>query len=195
MTNISTVREFLQLEFSEAQEMQLVHAALFLLVYLTDLLRNLLIVAIIVLDRRLHNPIHILRPYDRYAAICLPLSYKFVMGRGVCGKMFFCDVPYLLKITCYEDHIAVDMHGTTGIVLDVVCFILIIVLYLLIFPAVLRMTAAESWAKAFSTCLPRLAIVTVFLSAGVCVHIKPPSDSSLIMDLMCPCPTRWCPPP
>ncbi|XP_038597506.1 olfactory receptor 14K1-like, partial [Tachyglossus aculeatus] len=271
MTNISTVREFLLLGFSEVRELQLVHAALFLLVYLAALTGNFLIVIVTALDRRLHTPMYFflrnlsvldlclisvtvpnsihnslterrsislvgcavqvfsvvwfassdlfiltVMPYDRYAAICLPLSYEVVMARGACGRMaavswlggvllgilfsastfslsfcgsniiqqFFCDVPSLLKITCYEEHVAVDMSVTTGITLGIVCFILIIISYVHIFRAVLRMSAAESRAKAFSTCLPHLAVITVFFFAGVSVHIKPPSDSSLIMSLL-----------
>ncbi|XP_038605976.1 olfactory receptor 14A16-like [Tachyglossus aculeatus] len=58
MSNITTMTEFILLGFSEVQELQLVHAALFLLVYLAALMGNLLIVAVTTLDRRLHTPMY-----------------------------------------------------------------------------------------------------------------------------------------
>ncbi|XP_038597682.1 olfactory receptor 14A16-like [Tachyglossus aculeatus] len=154
--------------------------------------------------------------YDRYAAICLPLSYEVVMNTVACVKMvaiswltgglvavmfsagtfslsfcgsnivqqFFCDVPSLLKISCSKDHVAVDVSITTGVVLGVASFILIIFSYVRIFQAVLRMPAAESRAKAFSTCLPHLAVITVFISAALFAYLKPPTDSPSIVDLL-----------
>ncbi|XP_038597823.1 putative olfactory receptor 14L1 [Tachyglossus aculeatus] len=52
------VMEFLLLGFSEVRELQLVHATLFLLVYLAALTGNLLIVAVTTLDQRLHTPMY-----------------------------------------------------------------------------------------------------------------------------------------
>ncbi|XP_038599356.1 putative olfactory receptor 14L1 [Tachyglossus aculeatus] len=101
----------------------------------------------------------------------------------------------MVFITCYEEHVAVDMSVTTGITLGIVCFILIIISYVHIFRAVLRMSAAESRVKAFSTCLPHLAVITVFFFAGVSIHIKPPSHSSLTMGLLVPVFYTWYPPP
>ncbi|XP_003428862.2 olfactory receptor 14A16-like [Ornithorhynchus anatinus] len=58
MANCTCVTRFLLLGFSEVRELQLVHAALFLLVYLVALTGNLLIVAVTALDRRLHTPMY-----------------------------------------------------------------------------------------------------------------------------------------
>ncbi|XP_038597807.1 olfactory receptor 14A2-like [Tachyglossus aculeatus] len=58
MFNVTKVTEFLLLGFSEVRELQLVHAAMFLLVYLAALTGNLLIVAVTALDRRLHTPMY-----------------------------------------------------------------------------------------------------------------------------------------
>ncbi|XP_038598614.1 olfactory receptor 14I1-like [Tachyglossus aculeatus] len=58
MTNVTTVTEYLLLGFSEVRELQLVHAVLFLLLFLAALTRNLLIVAITTLDQRLHTSMY-----------------------------------------------------------------------------------------------------------------------------------------
>ncbi|XP_001517657.2 olfactory receptor 14A2-like [Ornithorhynchus anatinus] len=156
--------------------------------------------------------------YDRYAAICLPLRYGVVVGRGVCGKMaaaswlggglvgvlfsastfslsfcgshvvrrFFCDVPSLLKITRSEDRSAIDASVTLSLTVGAVGSVSIAVSYARVIGAVLRMPAAEGRAGAFSTCLPHLLVVTVFLSSGVFGYLEPPSHSSSVFDLPMP---------
>ncbi|XP_038598931.1 olfactory receptor 14A16-like [Tachyglossus aculeatus] len=271
MANISTVTEFLLLGFFDARELQLVHAVLFLLVYVAALLGNLLIITITTLDHHLHTPMYFflknlsfndlclisitipksiavsltnnnsisflgcasqvllvtwfagseffvltVMSYDRYAAICLPLRYELVMDRWACVQMvtaswlsgslfgvlfsvstfslpfcgsntvqqFFCDVSSLLKISCSEDHVAIDVIVAVAVGLVVVGFTSIIISYVRIFSAALRTPSSEGRNKAFSTCLPHLTVVTVFHFTGVFAYIKPPSDSSSALDLL-----------
>ncbi|XP_038597645.1 olfactory receptor 14A2-like [Tachyglossus aculeatus] len=141
--------------------------------------------------------------YDGYTTIFLPLNYEFVRAREACGKMaaaswlsvglsfrgsnivpqFFWDVPRLLKITFSEKNIAIDATVTSGTAFGVVCFISIVISYTRLFQVILSMPTAVGWAKAF-LCLPHLGVVTVFLRASILFYIKPPADSSLIMDLL-----------
>ncbi|XP_038599357.1 olfactory receptor 14A16-like [Tachyglossus aculeatus] len=273
LANISMMTDFLLLGFLEVRELQLVHAVLFLLVYLAALMGNLLIVSVTVLDRHLQTPMYFFlrnlsildlclitvtvpksvlnsltncnsisflgcaaqvflvvlfgsseffiltaMSYDRYVAICHPLSYGVIMDPGACVRVaaaswlsgglcgilfsaptfslsfcgsnvvqqFFCDVPSLLRISCSEDHVALDVCVTTGVVLAFVCFVSIIVSYLRIFRAVLKMPAAEGRAKAFSTCLPHLAVVTLFVMTCSYAYLKPPSGSHSTLDLLVP---------
>ncbi|XP_038598496.1 olfactory receptor 14I1-like, partial [Tachyglossus aculeatus] len=58
MSNITAVTEFLLQRFSDIRELQLIHTALFLLVYLAALLGNLLIIAVTTVDRHLHTPMY-----------------------------------------------------------------------------------------------------------------------------------------
>ncbi|XP_038626210.1 olfactory receptor 14A2-like [Tachyglossus aculeatus] len=105
-----------------------------------------------------------------------------------CGSnivpQFFCNIPSLLKISCSKYHVAVDVSVTAGAVLGLPGFILIIFSYVRIFRAVLRMPVPEGRTKAFSACLSHLAVVTIFISAAAFVYLKPPSDSSSIVDLL-----------
>ena len=56
--------------------------------------------------------------------------------------------------------------------------------YVQIFRAVLRMPSEQGRNKAFSTCLPHLAVVSLFLSTGSFAQMKPFSISSPFLDLM-----------
>ncbi|XP_056371887.1 olfactory receptor 14I1-like, partial [Oenanthe melanoleuca] len=52
-----------------------------------------------------------------------------------------------------------------------------------IFRVVLRIPSEQGRHKAFSTCFPHLAVVSLFISTGFCAYLKPPSISSPSLDL------------
>ncbi|NXG86461.1 O14J1 protein, partial [Stercorarius parasiticus] len=64
------------------------------------------------------------------------------------------------------------------------CFVSIVVSYVQIFRAVLRMPSQHGWHKAFSTCLPHLDVVSLFVSTAMFAYLKPPSISSPSLDLV-----------
>ncbi|NXK94960.1 O14J1 protein, partial [Formicarius rufipectus] len=49
--------------------------------------------------------------------------------------------------------------------------------------AVLRIPSQQGRHRAFSTCLPHLAVLSLFLSMATFAHLKPPSISSPPLDL------------
>ncbi|POI18652.1 hypothetical protein CIB84_017603, partial [Bambusicola thoracicus] len=53
-----------------------------------------------------------------------------------------------------------------------------------IFRAVLRMPSEQGRHKAFSTCLPHLAVLSLFASTAMFAYLKPPSISSPSLDLV-----------
>ncbi|KFR01613.1 Olfactory receptor 14J1, partial [Opisthocomus hoazin] len=64
------------------------------------------------------------------------------------------------------------------------CFLFIVLSYVQIFRAVMRIPTEQGRHKAFSTCLPHLAVVSLFLSTDMFVHLKPSSVSSQSLDLV-----------
>ncbi|XP_004695044.1 PREDICTED: olfactory receptor 14J1-like [Condylura cristata] len=97
---------------------------------------------------------------------------------------FFCDIPQLLKLSCSNEYIR-EVGVTCFVAIMVfLCVTLIGLSYTKIFSAVLRMPSAEGRAKAFSTCLPHLAVVILFISTGVFEFLKPPSDSPSALDIL-----------
>ncbi|NXR75126.1 O14K1 protein, partial [Pycnonotus jocosus] len=63
------------------------------------------------------------------------------------------------------------------------CFVFIVFSYVQIFRAVLRIPSEQGRHKAFSTCVPHLAVVSLFLSTGILAYLKPSSISSPSLDL------------
>ncbi|KAM6293899.1 olfactory receptor 14I1-like [Aegotheles albertisi] len=53
-----------------------------------------------------------------------------------------------------------------------------------IFRAVLRIPSEQGRHKAFSTCLPHLAVVSLFITTAIFANLKPPSISSPSLDLV-----------
>ncbi|NXJ35197.1 O14J1 protein, partial [Ciconia maguari] len=65
-----------------------------------------------------------------------------------------------------------------------VCFIFIVLSYVQIFRAVLRIPSEQGRHKAFATCLPHLAVVSLFIGTGTFAYLKPTSTSSPSLDLL-----------
>ncbi|KAM9002927.1 olfactory receptor 14A2-like [Sarcophilus harrisii] len=95
---------------------------------------------------------------------------------------FFCDFPSLLRLSCSDIHIGVDVSLAIGVALGILCFISIAVSYGPIFSTVRKIPTKESRSKAFSTCLPHLIVLIVFFTTVVIVYLKPPQESDSVLD-------------
>ncbi|KFZ53686.1 Olfactory receptor 14J1, partial [Antrostomus carolinensis] len=97
---------------------------------------------------------------------------------------FFCEVPQILKLSCSDAYLR--EVGLLGFTLSLIfgCFIFIVLSYVQIFRAVLRIPSEQGRHKAFSTCLPHLAVVSLYLSTGMFAYLKPFSISSPSLDLL-----------
>ncbi|KAM7150518.1 olfactory receptor 14A16-like [Macrochelys suwanniensis] len=109
-------------------------------------------------------------------------SISFCGGNRV--DQFFCDIPQLLKLSCSDSDLSERgvIAFCTCLVLS--CFVLIIVSYVQIFKTVLRIPSEQGRHKAFSTCLPHLTVVCLFVFAGVFAYLKPTSSTTSRLDLV-----------
>ncbi|NWZ29944.1 O14J1 protein, partial [Asarcornis scutulata] len=270
MPNISSVSEFLLLAFADMRELQLLHFALFLGIYLAALLGNGLILTAVACDHCLHTPKYFFLPnltlldlgcisttlpkamanalwdaraisyqgcvtqvlffifffgsefsiltitaYDHYIAICKPLHYGTLLSSRACATMaaaawgngflhavlhtantfsipfkqsnaqdLFCEIPQILKLSCSDSYIREAVMFVLFTFLLLGCFVFIALSYVQVFRAVLRMPSQQGQHKAFSTCLPHLAVVFLFLSTVMFAHLKPPSVFSTSLDIV-----------
>ncbi|KAM6988943.1 olfactory receptor 14C36-like [Passerculus sandwichensis] len=107
----------------------------------------------------------------------LPLCHGNALGQ------FFCEIPQILKISCSKPYIRELVLITASVCLGLGCFVFMVFSYVQIFRAVLRIPSKQGRHKAFSTCLPHLAVVSLFLSMDMFAYLKPPSMSSPSLDL------------
>ncbi|XP_025031737.1 olfactory receptor 14I1-like [Python bivittatus] len=99
-------------------------------------------------------------------------------------NQFYCEIPHLLNIICsgsYAIEIAIVMFTS---ILVIGCFFFIILTYVQIFSAVLRIPSLQGRKKAFSTCLPHLIVITIFLFSGCFAYLRTIPDSPSHLDFI-----------
>ncbi|MBZ3886597.1 Olfactory receptor 14C36 [Sciurus carolinensis] len=84
---------------------------------------------------------------------------------------FFCDVPFLLRLSCYDTTINKVLILLSAVVLCVGCFIFITMSNICIFSTVLN-SPNRAPREAFFTCTPHILVVSVFLSSGIVVKME-----------------------
>ncbi|XP_050840221.1 olfactory receptor 14J1-like [Serinus canaria] len=107
----------------------------------------------------------------------LPLCHGNALGQ------FFCEIPQILKLSCSKSYLRELGLLDVGACFSFGWFVFIVFSYVQIFRAVLRIPSEQGQHKAFSTCLPHLAVVSMFISTAAFAHLKPPSILSPSLDL------------
>ncbi|GAB0210259.1 olfactory receptor 14A16-like [Grus japonensis] len=112
-------------------------------------------------------------------------TFSIPLCQGNALDQFFCEIPQILKLSCSDAYLReVGLLMVNACFLAFGCFVFIVLSYVQIFRAVLRIPSEQGRHKAFSTCLPHLAVVSLFISTGMFAYLKPPSISSPSLDLV-----------
>uniref|UniRef100_A0A4X1TC59 Olfactory receptor n=1 Tax=Sus scrofa TaxID=9823 RepID=A0A4X1TC59_PIG len=126
------------------------------------------------------------------ALVATPYIYGFANGLAqtilmlrlsFCGpneiNHFYCADPPLLVLACSDTYVKeTAMFVVAGF--NLTCSLTIILIsYIFIFTAILRIRSAEGRRKAFSTCGSHLTAVTVFYGTLFCMYLRPPSEASV----------------
>ncbi|XP_065509508.1 olfactory receptor 14J1-like, partial [Caloenas nicobarica] len=111
-------------------------------------------------------------------------TFLLPLCKGNALDQFFCEIPHILKLSCSDAYLRELGLLAVSILVAFLCFIYIVLSYVQIFRAVLRIPSEQGRHKAFSTCLPHLAVVSLFVSTGAFAYLKPPSISSPSLDLV-----------
>ncbi|KAM6225889.1 olfactory receptor 14A16-like [Porphyrio hochstetteri] len=111
-------------------------------------------------------------------------TFSLPLCHGNAVDQFFCEIPQILKLSCSTAFFR--KHGVivASICLAFGCFVFIVVSYVQIFRAVLRIPSEQGRHKAFSTCIPHLAVVSLLLSTGMFANLKSLSFSSMSLDMV-----------
>ncbi|XP_074994675.1 olfactory receptor 14J1-like [Calonectris borealis] len=119
-----------------------------------------------------------------YALLHTANTLSLPLCHGNAVDQFFCEIPQILKLSCSHSYLREVGLLVVSACLAFGCFVFIVVSYVEIFRAVLRIPSEQGRHKAFSTCLPHLAVVSLFVSTIMFAHLKPPSISSSALDLV-----------
>ncbi|XP_049652989.1 olfactory receptor 14C36-like [Accipiter gentilis] len=111
-------------------------------------------------------------------------TFSVPLCQGNAVDQFFCEIPQILKLACSDAYLREVGVLVVAVCFGFGCFVFIVLSYVQIFRAVLRIPSKQGRHKAFSMCLPHLAVVSLFMSTVMTAYLKPPSISSPSLDLL-----------
>lgn len=92
---------------------------------------------------------------------------------------FFCDSTPLLKLSCSDTSLIELVDVLLASILLVGTLMVIMVSYIYIISAVLRIPSAIGRHKAFSTCASHVIVVTIYYGSSIFMYAQPAQSSSL----------------
>ncbi|XP_022362805.1 olfactory receptor 8K3-like [Enhydra lutris kenyoni] len=113
--------------------------------------------------------------------VTIKIFSSFFCGYNVISH-FYCDSLPLLSLLCSNTHeIELIILILAGFNL-IFSLLIVLVSYLLILVAIIRMNSAEGRHKAFSTCGSHLTVATVFYGTLIFMYVQPESSHSFDTD-------------
>ncbi|XP_060137149.1 olfactory receptor 14A16-like [Zootoca vivipara] len=97
-------------------------------------------------------------------------------------NQFFCEIPQLLTLACSNLYLTEIGAIVASITIVSGCFVYIVVTYVHIFTAVLKLPSVQGRKKAFSTCIPHLVVFSVFCFTSCFAYLRPPSKTPSDLD-------------
>ncbi|XP_062948521.1 olfactory receptor 14C36-like [Cynocephalus volans] len=119
-----------------------------------------------------------------YAGVHTGNTFRLPFCQSNVIHQFFCDIPSLLKLSCSDTLTNEIVIVASGLGIGGGCFIFIIWSYVHIFSTVLNVPNRADRAKAFSTCVPHIFVVSIFLSSGFYVYLRPSAISATMQDMV-----------
>ncbi|XP_068026940.1 olfactory receptor 14A16-like [Melanerpes formicivorus] len=119
-----------------------------------------------------------------YALLHTANTFSLPLCQGNAVEQFFCEIPQILKLSCSTSYLRELWLLVASVCFASLCFVFIVLSYVQIFRAVLRIPSQQGRHKAFATCLPHLAVVSLVTSTGIFANLKPSSISSPALDLV-----------
>ncbi|XP_072705169.1 olfactory receptor 14A16-like [Ciconia boyciana] len=111
-------------------------------------------------------------------------TFLIPLCQGNALDQFFCEIPQILKLSCSDSYLREVWVIVVTIFVVVGCFFFIVLSYVQIFRAVVKIPSEQGQHKAFSMCLPHLAVVSLFISTAMFAYLKPPSISSPSLEMV-----------
>ncbi|KAG8434316.1 hypothetical protein GDO86_012627 [Hymenochirus boettgeri] len=116
-----------------------------------------------------------------------PITEVVLISRlPFCGsneiQHIFCDFPPLLSLACTDTSLNVLVDFVINSFIILVTFLCIMVSYVRIILAILKIRTSVGRMKAFSTCVSHLSIVLVFFSCIVFMYVRLTKSYSLYYD-------------
>ncbi|XP_062971811.1 olfactory receptor 5T2-like [Cynocephalus volans] len=99
-------------------------------------------------------------------------------------RHIFCDIPPLLAISCSDIHTNQLLLFYFSGSIEILTILIVLVSYVFILVAVLRMHSAKGRRKVFSTCGSHLTGVSIFHGTVLFMYVRPTSSYTLEHDMI-----------
>ncbi|XP_061447847.1 olfactory receptor 14A16-like [Rhineura floridana] len=99
-------------------------------------------------------------------------------------NQFYCEIPQLLTLACSNSYSLEIGVVIMSIILSFSCFVYIVVTYVHIFSAVLKIPSTQGRKKAFSTCLPHLIVFSILCFTSGFAYLRTPSNTPSHLDFV-----------
>ncbi|XP_009557700.2 olfactory receptor 1052 isoform X1 [Cuculus canorus] len=110
------------------------------------------------------------------------IQMTFIIGLPFCSSNiinhFFCDIPPLLALSCASSYINEMILFSLAGTIELSTISAILVSYIFIFFAILRIRSSEGRQKAFSTCASHLTAVAMLYGTTIFMYLRPTSNYS-----------------
>ncbi|XP_066476859.1 olfactory receptor 5AP2-like [Tiliqua scincoides] len=116
------------------------------------------------------------------AVLQTPFIFTLSFCKSNIINHFFCDLPPILKLSCSDTLVTDLIHFTFSAAIIFVTILTILISYIYIFVAILRINSAEGRYKAFSTCASHLSAVTILYGTVIFMYLRPRSKYSMEED-------------
>ncbi|ELK07455.1 olfactory receptor 5M8 [Pteropus alecto] len=118
-----------------------------------------------------------------YGALTGLMETMWTYNLAFCGpneiNHFYCADPPLIKLACSDTYNKeLSMFVVAGFNFTY-SLLIILISYIYVFPAILKIRSTEGRRKAFSTCGSHLTAVTIFYAALFFMYLRPPSEESV----------------
>ncbi|XP_073165499.1 olfactory receptor 10G6-like isoform X1 [Lepidochelys kempii] len=107
------------------------------------------------------------------------LTFRLPYGWDTQVGYLFCDIPAVLKLVCGDTALNKLVTSMDIGFLAVTCFLLILMSYVYIILAILRICSAEGKHRAFSTCMAHITVVVTYYVPLVFIYLRPGSQHPL----------------
>ncbi|XP_069502599.1 olfactory receptor 5V1-like [Ambystoma mexicanum] len=110
----------------------------------------------------------------------------FTSRLAFCGlneiDRLYCEVQPLVKLSCGNTYINDALATTSAAVFGVSCLVFILMSYIFIISAILRIPSEDGRHRAFSTCASHITVVVLYFGALIFMYLLPTTDSTKKVD-------------
>nr|DBA32318.1 TPA: hypothetical protein GDO54_000119 [Pyxicephalus adspersus] len=95
---------------------------------------------------------------------------------------YYCDHPPLLQLACANTSFNVAVGSSIGAFVILISFTLVVISYVRIISAILKITSHDGRKKTFSTCASHFAVVSIFFLPLIFMYVRPTASYSSDVD-------------